>query len=272
MFGGSQIDVPLSIFNTSFSMTTEKEISRASTNFVPTGNLGLGFLFGQHQIEFEFGIAGLVPLNTINKNTVMTLTESNDCTQANSDLNLCPMAKLGFVDRATRSGKYDLEITMNEDIWLLAPAVNYDYIITRKEIGRLSAGATAGMMILSASQKIAFKAKRTDLSANSANIPDLLYNDRIMEGTADSYATNDVGPIFRIYAGLRRPVKSFQMDIRIGFNYGFVYLHRDVDGSGKAVMGNTLAASFPTTSLGFKSKETNKFEMMGFFIQMGVLF
>jgi hypothetical protein len=62
------------------------------------------------------------------------------------------------------------------------------------------------------------------------------------------------------------------MEVRLGANYGYVYLNRDVDGVGQAVLGDTLYGTFPLTSLGFKSKETNKFEMLGGFIQVGIVF
>ena len=59
--------------------------------------------------------------------------------------------------------------------------------------------------------------------------------------------------------------------LRIGASYGFVNLHRDVDGSGSVILGDTLTATFPTTSLGFTGKDTTRFEMFGFFIQAGIL-
>ena len=61
-------------------------------------------------------------------------------------------------------------------------------------------------------------------------------------------------------------------ETRIGINYGFVGLGRSVDGTTSANMGNTLVASFPTSSLGFQDEENNKFELLGAFIQMGLKF
>ncbi|RME93532.1 MAG: hypothetical protein D6767_00815 [Candidatus Hydrogenedentota bacterium] len=273
MFGGQPIEIPLIIFNTSFSMETEKKVQRASTYFFPTGNVNLGYLFGNHQLEFELGTAGLVPLKTIDVNTAMTLTENKDCSAAGADLNQCPLAKMGFVDRSTQKGQYDLTITMNEKVWLIAPAISYDYIFYRSpKWGRMSIGTTAGLMILSASQKIQFSAKRTDLNINQAHEPDVNYSDRIMEGSAESLAVNDIGPIFRLYGAIRKSYKGFQFDFKLGFNYGWVYLDRDVDGTGAAIMGDTIAATFPTTALGFQSHENNKFELLGFFVQVGMVF
>lgn len=268
LFAGEQIALPLMTFNTAFSMQTADPVKRAPTHFVPTGNIGIGYYFGKHRIEVEFGLAGMVPLKTVDIQTQMTLTEAKTCSSSN--ISDCPMANLGFVNDSTGKGQYDFEMIINEDIWALSPSIYYDYMFDPKPWGQLSAGAGAGLMILSTAQKIQFKATRTDLATDST-VTDP-YRSRVLEGAADSTNLADMGPLFRLYAGYRPPFYMVQTEFRLGVNYGFVNLNRDVDGSGVVLLGNSLVASFPTTALGFDSRETNKFEMAGFFIQAGMVF
>lgn len=269
-FGGDTLGMQLLTVDGKVGMNTADKIQRAPTNFLPTGNLSLGFYFGNHQLELEFGLAGLVPLKTIDASTTMTLEDrSTNCSGTG-----CKLASLGFVNPNTRKGEYSFQMTMNEDVWILTPSLSYDYIFLTRKWGRLSLGVAAGAMILSTSQQIAFKAVRTDLTQVEAPIDYL--KQRVLQGTANSTNVTDIGPIFRLHLTFRPPpITKFwntQMEVRIGGNYGFVYLNRDVDGTGQAIMGNTLQGTFPLTSLGFKSQETNKFEMMGGFIQVGIVF
>lgn len=269
-FGGDSLNMKLLNVNADFSMATGQKVQRAPTNFLPTGNLSLGFYFGKHQLELEFGLAGLVPLKTIDMDTTLTLTDKT----AGCSGTACQMANLGFVNPTTRTGKYDFKMTMNEDVWILTPSLSYDYVFLTRKWGRMSFGGAAGAMILSTSQQIAFKAVRTDLSSVEAPLDYL--KARILQGSANSTNVTDIGPIFRAHITYRPPpITKFwntQMEVRIGGNYGFVYLNRDVDGVGQAVLGETLYGTFPLTSLGFKNKEVNKFEMMGGFIQVGIVF
>ncbi len=269
-FGGKRLRLPLLNFNPEFSLSMQEPVKRAPTFFLPTGGMAFGYFLTpdkKHQLEFDFGLAGLVPLKTIDLNTTMTLREYCD----NSDINNCPMAKLGFVNPNTLQGQYSFRMTMNEDVWILTPSVYYEYEYLQKPWGRLTAGAALGAMILGTSQKIAFYSQRKDLSPIEA--PSDYFQARVLQGRAESNNTADIGPIFRIYGGFRpQKFKNIQTEFRLGFNYGFVYLNRDVDGTGMALLGNTLAASFPLTALGFKSVEVNKFEMLGAFIQAGVVF
>lgn len=269
-FGGKKLKLNLLNFSPEFSLSMEKPVKRAPTFFLPTGGLAFGYFLTpnkKHQLEFDFGLAGLVPLKTIDLDTTMTLREYCD----NSDMNNCPMAKLGFVNPTTLQGTYSFRMTMNEDVWILTPSVYYEYEYLQKPWGRLTVGGAFGAMILGTSQKIAFFSKRKDLSPIEA--PSDYFQDRILQGRAESNNTADIGPIIRLYGGFRpKKFKNIQTEFRIGLNYGFVYLHRDVDGTGTALLGDTLAASFPLSSLGFKSVEVNKFEMFGAFIQAGVVF
>lgn len=271
-FGGDTLGMNLFTVDGKISMETGQKIQRAPTNFLPTGNLSLGFYFGKHQLELEFGLAGLVPLKTIDVDTTMTLQDkSTNCVAGTTD---CKLASMGFVNPTTRKGTYDFKMTMNEDVWILTPSLSYDYVFLTRKWGRMSFGGAAGAMILSTSQQIAFKAVRTDLSAVEAPLDYL--KQRVLQGTANSTNVTDIGPIFRAHITYRPPpITKFwntQMEIRIGGNYGFVYLNRDVDGVGQAVLGDVLAGTFPLTTLGFKNKEVNKFEMAGGFIQVGIVF
>lgn len=269
-FGGSTVNMKLLNISSDVSIQTADKVQRATTNFLPTGNLSLGFYFGKHQLELEFGLAGLVPLKTIDLNTTMTLTDKT----AGCGGTACDLAKLGFVNPTTRSGQYSFQMTMNENVWILTPSLAYDYIFLTRKWGRLSVGGAAGAMILSTSQQIAFKAVRTDLTQVEAPL-DFLKN-RVLQGTASSTNVTDFGPIFRLFVSYRPPpITKFwntQMEVRLGGNYGFVYLHRDVDGVGQPIVGDTLYATFPLSSLGFKNQEVNKFEMLGGFIQVGIVF
>lgn len=274
-FGGDSLNMKLLNVNSDFSMATGQKVQRAPTNFLPTGNLSLGFYFGRHQIELEFGLAGLVPLKTIDLDTTMTLTDRTPIGSANcATAAACPLANLGFVNPTTRSGEYQFRMTMNEDVWILTPSLAYDYVFLTRKWGRMSAGGAAGAMILSTSQQIAFKAVRTDITQVEA--PADYLKQRILQGSANSTNVTDIGPIFRLHLTYRPPPMAkflnTQTEFRIGANYGFVYLNRDVDGVGQAILGETLYGTFPLTSLGFKSREVNKFEMLGGFIQAGIVF
>ncbi|HRP68858.1 MAG TPA: hypothetical protein PLY93_04945 [Turneriella sp.] len=275
-FGGDTLNMKILAFNSDISMATGEKVARAPTHFLPTGNMSLGFYFGRHQLELEFGLAGLVPLKTVDLDTTMTLTDktvvgsSAQCTTAAN----CPLANLGFVNGTSRQGQYKFQMTMNEDVWILTPSLSYDYVFLVRKWGRMSGGLGVGAMILSTSQQIAFKAVRTDLSSVEAPLDYL--KSRVLQGTANSTNVTDIGPIFRLHFTYRPPpITKFlntQLEIRAGFNYGFVYLNRDVDGTGQAILGDTLVGSFPLSSLGFKTQEVNKFELMGGFIQVGIVF
>jgi len=269
-FGGDTLNMKILNVSSDISMATADKVGRAPTNFLPTGNVSLGFYFGQHQLELEFGLAGLVPLKTIDLDTTMTLSDkTTGCTGTQ-----CQLANLGFVNPTSRTGNYNFKMTMNEDVWILTPSLAYDYIFLTRKWGRVSFGGSAGAMILSTSQQIAFKATRTDLTQIEAPVDYL--KARVLQGTANSTNVTDFGPIFRAHVTFRPPpLTKFwntQMEIRIGGNYGFVYLNRDVDGTGQAILGEQLYGSFPLSALGFKSQETNKFEMLGGFIQVGIVF
>jgi len=269
-FGGDTLNMKVLTFNSDITMSTAQKVQRAPTHFLPTGNLSLGFYFGKHQLELEFGIAGLVPLKTVDLDTQMTLSEtSGGCTGTD-----CPLAKLGFVDPTSRKGDYSFKMTMNEDVWILTPSIAYDYVFLTRKWGRMSFGGAVGAMILSTSQQIAFKAVRTDPVTPVPPYDGLA--SRVLQGTANSTNVTDIGPIFRLHVTYRPPPWSkflnSQTEFRIGANYGFVYLNRDVDGTGQAILGDTLVGSFPLSSLGFKSQEVNKFEMLGGFIQAGIVF
>ncbi len=269
-FGGDTLSMNLFTIDGKISMNTADQIQRAPTHFLPTGNLSLGFYLGSHQIELEFGLAGLVPLKTVDSSTSMTLQDkSSNCSGTG-----CKLASMGFVNPGSRIGQYDFKMTMNEDVWILTPSLAYDYIFLTRKWGRLSLGGAVGAMILSTSQQIAFKAVRTDLTQVEAPLDYL--KQRILQGTANSTNVTDIGPIFRLHVTYRPPPMTkfwnTQMEVRVGGNYGFVYLNRDVDGTGQAVLGDTLAGTFPLTTLGFKSHEVNKFELLGGFIQVGIVF
>jgi hypothetical protein len=269
LFAGQSINLPLLTLNTNFSMQSAQRIQRAPTYFLPTGNIGVGFSRGRHSFETEFAFAGVVPLNTIDGDTTMKLTEGRTC--SNAELDSCPMAKLGFVNQATGQGNYDLKININENIWLISPTFYYTYSFPKFKFGRLSLGGGGGVVFLSAKQQLTFSAKRNDIQP-SASVASQPYQSRGIEGVAQSTAISDPGPIFRVFIGFQPPkFKNIQSTLRIGASYGFVNLHRDVDGSGSVVLGDTLTASFPTTSLGFSGKDTTRFEMFGVFIQAGIL-
>lgn len=269
LFAGQSLQLPLLTMNTGFSMKSEQTIRRAPTYFIPTGNIALGFRRGKHSFEGEFAFAGVVPLNTIDGDTSMRLTEARICSSA--ELDQCPMAKLGFVDQSTGQGNYQLKIAMNENIWLLSPTLYYNYSLTKLRIGKLILGGGAGVVFLSARQQITFSARRSDIQP-SASTALQGYQSRVIEGVAQSTAISDPGPIVRLYVALQPPpLKGVQSMFRIGVSYGFVNLRRDVEGSGSVILGDTLTASFPTTSLGFSGKDTTRFEMFGVFIQAGIL-
>jgi hypothetical protein len=261
-FGGNQLNLSLATFNPTFSMQTDQPVARTKTNFFPTLNLAFGVQTGAHRFEFDTGLAGLVPLNTINLNTQMTLTEA----PVNCSGGTCPMAQLGFVDPATHRGQYSFQMTMNEDVWIVTPSLSYEHRLFEGGWGNVSGGFGAGAMILSTKQRIAFSARRLDAPADA-------YGSRVLQGSGVSGNTADIGPLLRLFLGYRLPVfRGYQAEVRLGGSYGFVYLNRSVEGSSQAILGNTLAASFPLSDLGFKNRETDRFEMIGAFISAGMVF
>lgn len=269
LFAGKNIQLPLLSLETNFQMQSHERVERAPTFFIPTGNLAFGIIRGRHKFEMDTALAGVVPLNTINSNTTMQLTEYRVCTDA--ELDSCPMAKLGFVDQTTGTGHYSLKINMNENIWLISPSLSYSYEYRKLSYGTIAFGGAAGVVFLSARQQLTFSATRIDIKPSDST-PLQHYQSRTIEGIAQSTAVSDLGPIFRLFVEWKPlEVKGYQTLIRVGGSYGFVYLHRDVDGSGTVILGDTLAASFPTTSLGFSGKDTTRFEMAGAFIQIGLI-
>lgn len=266
LFDGGDVRFELLNFSPEFSMKSDTSVKRATTNFLPTVNTGFGYIMGKHRFEIEFGFAGMVPLNTIDVKTDMTLSE-----EVCSDLDDCPMAKLGFVDPATGKGEYELDVVMNEEIWLFAPAVSYDYQLTEKPWGKVSVGGSLGLMVLSATQRVKFRFERTDIDES-------VYGSRVMEGDAMSTTMNDVGPILKIFGSYRVPLWGINTEVRAGVHYGFVNMQRHVDGSGTMYMGgDVLPVSFSTSAMsvdekGFNDTETTRISMAGIFLQVGILF
>jgi hypothetical protein len=271
-FKGDTLEPRLLVYEPSFSIKTDRPFTRAGTHIAPMGNVGIGLLFGKHQVELDFGFAGLVPLNSVNLQTKMTLTEKPGCNPN------CPLADLGFVDRNTGKGRYKLNAVVNEEIWLITPSLYYDYILKNEKWGRISIGGSLGLMLLSMRQQITYKAKRIGGTDLQGDITDF-YTERILEGTAFSTALNQVGPISRLYFAYRKSImKGIVTEIRAGFNYGWIDFTRDVDGTQNAKLGSSkddkqsMTASFPIKSMGFKNREESRLEMLGFFVQAGVVF
>lgn len=270
LFSGQNISMPLMTMNTSFSMQTSQKISRAPTYFIPTGTTGIGFIEGRHSFELEFSIAGAVPLNTIQTDTPMVLSEHRVCN--NSELDSCPLAKLGFVNQSSGQGAYQVSVNLNENIWIISPAFGYNYDFSVRQNGKFSIGAACGAMLISARQQLTFSARRIDV-VPSASAELQSYQSRVIDGIAQSTAVSSVGPLFRLFVGFNLPRwNEIQSFFRAGISYGFVYLNRSVDGSGTVNLGDTLQASFPTTNLGFNPVDPTKFEMLGGFLQFGILY
>lgn len=259
---GSPLTIKTLTFNPSFSMAADDKVERAATNFIPTGNIGFGWISGRHQFEIDLGVAGMVPLNTIQADTKMTMTEKAGDTT---------LEGLGLVD-STGMGRYSLQVTMNEEIWIITPSFYYDYTVLEMPWGKFSTGGSLGLVFMSMTQNVDFKAVRQDAGPEPED-------QRAFEASALSTAVNGFGPVMRLYGGFNRPFfGDTRLDIRLGINYGNVYLERDMDGYGMITMGDgTLPISFPLSALSvegkpFKNSDENIIELMGAFIQVGILF
>lgn len=264
-FSGKQVRLSAVNFETTVSMTARENIERAETSVLPMSELGFGYGRGRSRLEFTLGIAGLVKLNTIDADTPMLIHE-----EVRPDINDCPMAKLGFVDPATGNGLYRLRMVLNEEVWILSPALTYDYAWYAAPWGMMTLGASLSLVILTVKQEIQFRAERTDISGAP-------YSERVLEGSVQSIAVNDMGPRLQVHAGYRWMTSGgYGLDVRFGASAGYVDIHRDVDGASTIFMGGgALPISFPLTSITvdgrpFKSRETNRIELMGLFIQAGI--
>ncbi len=255
VFNGSKLKLSMLHLNPEMTIKTTDKVERAVTQFLPTGNIGLGFLFGNHLMEFNMGTAGMVPLKTIDIDTTAVITETSG-----NDLET-----LGFVD-GTGTGNYDIQLVMNEKVWILTPEFTYGYTFLETSFGDFSAGGTLGAVIASLRQEVSLRMKKKGGAS------------RIIESDILSTAFNDVGPMARIFVGFKTSLfLDLDLDIKIGANYGFVDLHRNVDGTGTVNMDGSMYATFPVTAMAvdgkpFNSVETNRLEMAGFFIQAGILF
>jgi len=262
-FSGSELGLSLLHLDTKMKLKTDESVSRAKTNFLPTGNIGFGYMYGNHRFEFNMGTAALVPLKTIDIHTQATMTETGE-----KILDVPNMESLGFVG-ADKTGRYQIDAVMNEKVWVLAPEFSYDYTFKKTSFGDLFAGSSFGVMIFSLRQQVSLKMERLDIEEGHS---------RIIESDVLSTVMNDFGPIGRLYIGIKRELfGGINTDFKIGINYGFATLHRDVDGTGTVNMDGNMYTSFPVTSLSvdnkkFKSKEINRLEMAGIFIQAGILF
>ncbi|MBF0351340.1 MAG: hypothetical protein HQM11_09935 [SAR324 cluster bacterium] len=254
---GKEVNLDILHYHTSLKLFPDEKMARTDTDFLPTVNLGLSHQWGQHQIELDVGILGLISLNTINLNTRAIMREST-CDGS------CPMADLGFVNAGTGEGLYRLRVVMNENIWILTPSIYYDYTLSEGSWGRMFVGGGAGFLILTLIQDLQIQLERQDS----------VLEKRAIEISAFSSAINQPGPIGRLYGGMRMGA----VEVRAGLNYGWVSLIRDVDGSGTVYLGNDqLDVTFPLSSVSvakrrFESQEINKLEVMGLFIHAGVVF
>lgn len=260
LFSGDKLPMKIATKTTVLQINAAKPVERAPTNVLPTGNFGGGIIFGKHRIEVDMGLAGVVPLNTADVDTTAIMSEQ--CSGALAD---CPLARLGFVDETTRKAEYNFKFVINERVWILAPTVTYDWTFKEESWGSLGVGGSLGVVILMAVQNVEFQAKRKDVSATGLD-------SRILEGAATSTAMSDWGPQVRLFMSYRRKIMGFENDFRLGLSYGWVALDRNVDGIGQAMIGNQMAASFPMSAIGIKNREDNKFELIGVYLQAGVLF
>ncbi len=267
LFSAYPVQLKVLQYSPIIKMNSSSKIERMPTNFIPSGNIGFGLVRGRHKFEFDIGIAGLVTLNTIDEKTRMTLTE-----MPSSDPDDHVMQDLEFVN-SDGVGTYSLDVKMNEDQWIITPAFSYEYEAMKKPWGDLSVGGSLGLVIMTLSQNIEFKAKRLDIDTSDP------YSDRVLEGKVMSSAANDFGPIIRLFVTLKRKVMGkYKTDFRFGFNYGFVNVERDVDGYGILLLGGqAMPTSFAVDKLSvdgesFKNKEKNTFELNGVFFQVGIPF
>lgn len=265
-FSGKEVHLKAINFDTFVSMKASEPVKRAETSILPMSDIGFGVMAGKSRFELSMGIAGMVSLNTINTDTSLTIHEDTG-----GSIDDRPMAKLGFVNETTGNGLYRLQAVMNEEVWIITPSLTYDYRWLSASWGALSLGAGISLVLISAKQDFSFKMERTDLSGTE-------YSSRILEGTLQSTAANDIGPRIMVHLGYQRKIgESMTMDIRFGVSAGYVDVHREVDGGATIFMGgDALPVSFPISSITvggnpIKSSETNRIELMGIFIQAGIL-
>ena len=123
-------------------------------------------------------------------------------------------------------------------------------------------------MIATVTQTLDFSAERTDLTSET----------RIMKATVQSTAINDFGPLGRCYLNYRGNFfGGTKFEVRVGGNFGFLYLNRHVDGSGSVNADGVTRLTFPVNAMtvdgkSFEGTEKNRLDMYGFFIQLGILF
>jgi hypothetical protein len=269
MFNGDVINMQITSMSPYQQIISDKKVKRANTSVLPTGDICIGYQMGRHQFELAMGIAGMVKLNTIQVENGATMREL----PGNNPTNPYPLSEMGLVNKTTHEGRYNLAVTMNEELWIFSPVFTYDFIIMEKPWGRLSAGAGAGVMFLSITQKIKFRMDRTDADPG-------VINQRSLESSVLSTAIGDFGPVCRLFVGYRKTVfKGIDVDVRLGASWGFVTLTRHVDGSGTVYMGNdtTLPISFPSSAMTaggdqLANKAKTTMNLIGVFLQAGIVF
>ncbi len=264
-FSGKEVRMSALNFDTTMTMKSSNQVKRAETAVLPMTELGFGYGRKKSRIELTLGIAGMATLNTINEDSPMTIHED-----ATGDIDDRPMAKLGFVNEFTGIGHYRLQVVMNEEVWIVSPSLVYDYIYYSGSMGLLSVGTGVSLMILTVKQDLEFRAERTDVSGSPLS-------ERVLEGSLQSTAVNDMGPRVQLHLGYRKRItEMMEIDFRLGVSAGYVDVHRDVDGASTIFMGgDALPVSFPLSSVTVggqpvKSRETNRIELMGIFIQAGI--
>jgi hypothetical protein len=264
VFAGEPVTMNLLNFSPTFTMQSAEKIEREPTYFLPTGNLGLLFRTDNFFWGIDFGFAGLVPLKTVDTSSQMLLTENCNA----SDLSTCPLATLGFVNQSTLQGQYRLRLTLNEDIWLITGLLNAEYILWEYGFHSWSVGIIGGGVFLSTNQKLQFLAERLDTEPLLGQDPALA--ERKLQGLGYSNNFNNWGPLIRLHTTARFKLFGLRNFARLGVTYSYVNLERHIDGNGQAIMGETLAASFPLEAIGFANRETNKFDLSGISLQVGM--
>lgn len=261
LFSGKALNVKTLQYDVHMSMTADDSIKRTDTYFLPTIDIGFGYRLGKHTIELDMELMGL-KMNTVNEKTGMTITETGT-----SDT----METMGFVNSGTRTGRYDLKVTLNEDIWIVSPMAFYDYAVMEERWGRISAGGGLGLMFISMRQRMVFTAQRTDVGPSPLD-------SRLIEAETTITSIGDFGPLLRLCVAYRKSLtSSMNLQVRMGINYGYVTLNKHVDGSTMMYAGDALKISSPVSSMTvdgqrLENDDTSKMELLGAFIQAGIQF
>ncbi len=261
LFQGKEVTTYAKGFGDTFSMTTASSQNPTPLNSNFGYGLAWGFdLKGSEPISIEMSIItmGLLPWTTLDESTTMTLVE-------NCKTTICHLENSGFVDSTTKKGEYSFSAAVSEELVITSPMFGVNYALTNLGTGELQVGIAAGAIFASHRQQIQFSSVRSDDSSSTVA--------KALEGRIQRTSVGDFGPIAALHLAYDFPLfAAMGGRVKLGFHYGFVDLQQTTTGTLNSIIGGTEVSVSPISELGFAPESTVRLELMGAFLQAGIVF